>query len=156
MNIMQKVRSVLLPEIGIDFEPEFVKESEISTDFTRTLAHLIGRTGRRSIVIKATSDGRLMVAAAGTAMEIYAVEAGDAEAAYAAADTFEFVEAQYVTDFLIETHDATISFRDVVGHWGDDKSLPVGGYSIDLINYGVRVQNRVGINVCDYEITTYR
>ena len=151
----QKCRSVLIPEIGLSVEPEFIKEFEVDTDFTRALAHVAGQTGGRSILIKATSDGRLLVAAAGTSMEIYAVENGNAPDAYNAGSTFEFVAAQYVTDLLIETFGATISFRNAAGVWGDNKALPVGAYSIDLIHYGVRIQNRVALSVCAYEITTY-
>ena len=155
-GILQKIRSILIPEIGLDVEPEFVNESEISTEFSRTLSHIVGRTGSRSILIKATSDGRLLVAAAGTASEVYAVENGNAPDAYNAGSTYEFAEAQYVTDLLIETFAATVSFRNAVGVWGDDKALPVGAISIDLIHYGVRIQNRVAASVSVYEITTYR
>ncbi len=156
MGIIQKIRSILIPEIGLDVEPEFVTEGEISTVFSRVIAHLVGRTGSRSILIRATSDGRLLVAAAGTSYEIYAVENGNAPDAYDAGSTFEFVEAQYTTDLLIEAFDATISFRNAADVWGDAKALPVGGYSIDFIHYGVRIQNRVGAAVAVYEITTYR
>lgn len=152
---MQKIRSILIPEIGLDVEPKFIKESEIDTVFTRTLSHLAARTGIRSILLRATSDGRLHVAAAGTSMEAYAVENGNAPDAYNAGSTYEFVDAQYVTDILVEANDATISLRNAAHVWGDDKAIPVGAQSIDLIHYGVRIQNRVGLAVSTYEITTY-
>ncbi len=156
MNLIQKIRSILIPEIGLNVEPKFVQESVISTDFSRTIAHVVGRTGERSIIIKATSDGRLMVAAAGASMEIYNVERGDAEGVYAEEDTFPFDDAQYVTDFRIEDFEAEIQFRNITGVWGDDKYMPVGAHSIDFIHYGVRIQNRVALEVSNYEITTYR
>lgn len=152
----QKVRTVLIPEQGLVLEPEFIEEFQVSTDFSRTLAHIVAQTGNRSIVLKATSDGRLLVASSGGAFEIYAVENGAAPDAYNAGSTYEFVLAQYTTDFLIETNGATISFRDAAGVWGDAKAMPVGGHSIDFIHYGVRIQNRVALAVSDYEITTYR
>jgi len=157
MKIFQKVRSILIPEIGLDLEPKFVTEFEVSTDFTRTLAHVVGRTGNRSIIIKATSDGRLLVAAAGTSMEIYAVE-GELAApdAYDAGSTFEQILPMYVTDILVETNDGTISFRNQAGVWGDDIALPVGFHSKDFIHYGIRFQNRVGAAVARYEIVMYR
>lgn len=155
MGILQKVRSILIPEIGLDLEPEFVQEFEVGTEFSRTLAHVVGRTGNRSIIIKATSDGRLLVAAAGTSMEVYLVESGAAPGVYDAGSTFEQVNAIYVTDFLIETNDATISFRNAAGIWGDDISLPVGFHSKDFIHYGVRIENRAA-PVADYEIVMYR
>jgi len=152
----QKVRTVLIPEKGLDLDPEFIQEIEVSTDFSRVLAHIVGQTGNRSIVIKATSDGRLLVSTAGVAYEDYAVENGNAPDAYNVGSTFEFVLAQYVTDILVETNDATISFRDAENNWGDDKAIPVGAASIDFVHYGVRIQNRVALAVAAYEITTYR
>lgn len=157
MGILQKVKSVLLPEIGLDLEPEFVKEFEVSTDFSRVLAHLVARTGNRSIICKATSDGRLHVAWAGTSMEVYIVE-GELAApdAYDAGSTFAQVIPIYTTDILVETQDGTISFCDVNGNWGDDIALPVGFHSKDFVHYGVRFQNRVGAAVARYEIVMYR
>jgi len=155
-GIFQKIRTILIPELGLDVEPGFVSEAEISTEFGRNLSHVVGQTGRRSILIKATSDGRLLVAAAGASMEIYAVENGAAPDAYNAGSTYAFADAQYVTDILIETNDATISFRNAALVWGDDKAIPVGAVSIDFIHYGIRIQNRVALAISDYEITTYR
>ncbi len=152
----QKLRTVLIPEKGLKLEPEFISEYEVSSEFQRAISHLAAMTGDRSIMLKASSDGRLLVASAGTASEVYAVENGNAPDAYNAGSTFEFAVAQYTTDLLIETFGATISFRNAAGVWGDDKALPVGMASIDFIHYGVRIQNRVALSVCVYEITTYR
>lgn len=157
MGILQKIKSVLIPEIGLDVEPEFVKESEVSTVFSRVIAHLAARYGGRSILIKATSDGRLLVASAGTASEIYEV-VGELAApdAYDVGSTFERADAVYVTDILVETNDGTISFRNEEGVWGDDIDLPVGFHSRDFINYGIRYQNRVALAIGAYEIVMYR
>ena len=156
-GILQKIRSILIPEIGLDVEPESVIEALISTDFSRTIAHLAARTGNRSVLIKATSDGRIHVAAAGTSMEVYGVE-GELAApdAYDVGSTFEQVDAIYVTDILVETNDGTISFRNAAGAWGDDIALPVGFHSKDFLHYGIRFQNRVGAAVARYEIVMYR
>ncbi len=156
MGIIQKLRSVLIPEIGLDVEPPFVQESEISTVFSRVIAHLAARYGNRSIMIKATSDGRLLVAAAGTSMEVYGVENGNAPDIYNAGNTYEQVQAIYTTDILIETFGSTISFRNAAGVWGDDKAVPVGFMSIDFIHYGIRIENRVALSVAVYEFTMYR
>jgi len=153
----QKVRSILLPEIGLDLEPEFIEEFNVGTDFSRTLAHLVGRTGNRSIMIRATSDGRLHVAAAGTSMEVYIVE-GEVAApdAYDVGSTFIQLLPIYVTDILVETNDGTISFRNSAGVWGDDIAMPVGFHSKDFLHYGIRFQNRVALAVARYEIIMYR
>ena len=152
----QKIRTVLLPELGLDLEPEFLTEFSVDSDFSRAIAHLAAKTGSRSIMLKATSDGRLLVATAGTASEIYVVENGVAPDAYNAGSTYESADAIYTTDFLIETFAATITFRNAAAVWGNAKALPVGGHSIDFIHYGVRIQNRVALSACAYEITTYR
>ena len=154
--INQKIRSILIPEIGLDTEPEFVQESEVSNIFTRAISHLAARFGTRSILLKATSDGRLLVASSGTSVEIYNVENGNAPDAYNAGSTFESADAIYTTDILAETFGATISFRNAAGVWGDDRAVPVGAQSIDFIHYGIRIQNRVALSVSAYEITTYR
>ncbi|MBA7591542.1 hypothetical protein ES708_33701 [subsurface metagenome] len=155
MNIIQKVKSILIPEIGLDVVPESVIESEITTDFSRTISHLAVRTGKRSVLVTGTSDGKIHSAAAGTSMEIYLVESGDAPAAYDAGSTFEQENAIYVTDFLIETQDATVQFRNMARDWGDPVSLPVGFHSKDFIHYGVRIQDRLAAG-CIYEIVMYR
>ena len=152
----QKLRSVLIPEIGLQLEPEFIDESEVSTEFIRSLSHVVGRFADRSIIIRATSDGRLHVAAAGTSMEIYHVETGNAPDAYNAPNTFIQANAIFTTDLLIEDFAAEISFRNLAGIWGHDKIIPVGFASIDFIHYGIRIRNRVALSVAAYQFTFYR
>lgn len=152
----QKIRTILIPEIGLQLEPEFIAEFEVNTEFTRAIAHVAGQTANRSIMIRATSDGRLLVAAAGTSMEIYHVETGNAPDAYNAGSTFEQANAIYTTDILIEDFAAEISFRNLAAVWGDEKIIPVGFASIDFIHYGIRIQNRGAGDVAAYQITFYR
>jgi len=155
-GIIQKIRTILIPEAGLDLEPRDVIEAEVSTTFSRVFAHLVGKGPNSGVLIRSTTDGRLHVAWAGTSMEIYAVENGNAPDAYNAGSTYDSVNAIYTTDILVETFGSTISFRNVAGIYGDDKALPVGMHSIDFIHYGIRIQNRVAFSVCVYEITTYR
>ncbi|HDY88592.1 MAG TPA: hypothetical protein ENH82_10860 [bacterium] len=152
----QKIRTVLIPEIGLTLEPEFINEFEVTTIFSRSLAHVVGQTGNRSIMIKATSDGRLLVAAAGTSMEIYNVEAGTAPDAFNAGSTYDQADAIFTTDILVETFAAEISFRNLAGVWGNNKIIPVGLASIDFIHYGIRIENRVPGSAAVYEFTLYR
>lgn len=155
-GIIQKIKTILIPEIGLTLDPSDVEQAEVSTDFSRTFSHLVGKAANAGVLIRSTPDGRLYVASAGVSYEVYAVENGNAPDAYNAGSTFEFADPQYVTDLLIETFDATISFRNQAHVWGDDKAIPVGFTSIDFIHYGVRIQNRVALSVAVYEITTYR
>jgi len=155
-NKIQKINTILVPELGLNLDPEFVIESVVGTDFSRVLAHLVAQTGSRSIILRATSDGRLLVATAGGAFEVYGTEEGTAADAFSVPNTYDQVNAQYVTDILIETHPAIVSFRDVNGVYGDEKRVPVGFSSFDLVHYGMRIRNRGAGNDAVYEFTIYR
>lgn len=153
---IQKIKTILIPEEGLELEPAYTVEAIVSTDFSRTFAHLVGKKTGGSVLLRATTDGRLLVATAGTAYEFYDVENGTAADAYAAGDTYDQIEAWYVTDIIIETFAAEVSFRNQAGVYGDDKYFPVGAYSIDLIHYGMRIQNRTPGSNTVYEFTIYR
>lgn len=154
-EVKQKLNTALIPEKGIDLDPGYIMESEVSTDFIRALVHLIAQGPGNSVALKCSSDGRLLVASSGGAFEVYAVHAGVAAAAYNAGDTFEQVQAYYVTDILIENNPAEVSYRNAAGVWGDDKAVPVGFMSTDLVHYGMRIRNRLAGNAT-YEFTIYR
>lgn len=151
----QKIKTVLIPELGIVLEPRGVQESVVDTDFTRVIAHLVGQSSAGPIMIGATTGGSLRMSMVGQAFESYTVNAGAAPDAYNAGSTYNFVGPQFVTDILVETFGATISFKNQAGVWGANKTLPVGFYSIDIIHYGIKIQNRVALSVAAYEITTY-
>ncbi len=152
----QKIRTPLIPESGITLEPRGVIESTVETDFTRSLAHLVGQSSAGPILLRATTGGDLRIAMVAAAYEFYEVHAGNAPNAYNAGNTFTWLIPQYVTDVLIETFGATIEFANILGVWGDPKTLPVGFFSFDFIHYGIRIQNRIPASVAVYEITTYR
>jgi len=152
----QKIKTVLIPEHGLILSPEFIQQSVVSPDFIRSFAHLIGKADDRGILIRATSDGSLRVVSAGVPFESYLVYTGTGVATYTAANIEEFSVAYNVTDFLIESQPAHVSFRNLQGIWLPDKSLPVGFHSIDFIHYGFRIKYRTGASNTTYEITVYR
>lgn len=152
----QKIKTILIPESGLDLSPEFITESVVSPHFSRVFAHLVAKSPDRGILVRATSDGSLHVVSAGVPFELYVISAGVSANAFNAGDTFEFGIAYNVTDLLIETNPAFICFQDINGNWLPEKILVVGYHSIDFINYGIRIRNRnAGFN-CDYEFTSYR
>ena len=152
----QKLKTVLIPEEGIILEPPYSMESDVSTNFLRALVHLVAQSPNGPIMLRATSGGDIRVSSSGIAYEYYDVNAGNAPDAFDAPNTFLFANAQYVSDFLIETFGATVQFRDGAGAWGDSKSFPPGFFSIEMIHFGVRIQNRIPGSISVYEITTYR
>lgn len=152
----QKILTILIPERGLELQPEGVIESVVDTDFSRTIAHLAAQSGNGSVILECTSGGRLLVATAGGAFEVYGTENGIAADAFTGGNTYDQVLAQYVTDILIETNPAIVTFRDVNGVQGDEKIVPVGFMSLDLVHYGMRIRNRnAGLNAV-YEFTIYR
>ena len=152
----QKISTVLIPEHGLSLSPEFIEQSVVSPDFIRSFCHLVGKADDRGILIRATSDGSLRVVSAGVPFESYLIYSGAGEVNYVAANIKELTIAYNVTDFLIETHPAKISFRNLQGVWLQDKILPVGMHSIGFIHYGIKIKNRTGANNTAYEITIYR
>ncbi len=152
----QKINTILIPEIGLDLEPPFVKQANVTTDFSRVLAHLVAKGPSSGVLLKSTSDGSLHVVTAGVPFDIYVINDGTALDPFSALHTFEFAVSYNVTDFLIETFPSVISFRNLAGTWLPEKILPVGMHSIDIINYGIRIRNRIPGSDCDYEITSYR
>lgn len=152
----QKIKTVLIPELGLNLSPDFIEQSIVTPDFSRVFAHLIGKADARGILIRATSDGSLRVVSAGTPFESYDVFSGTSDDPYTSVNTKEYSVAYNVTDFLIETHPAIISFRNLQGVWLADKILIVGYHSIDFIHYGIKIKDRTPGSNSVYEITSYR
>lgn len=153
---IQDIHTVLIPERGLDLTPEFIQQSTVSPDFIRAFAHLVGKADDRGVLIRATSDGSLHVVSVGVPYEHYSVFPGTGHTIYEAPNIKEYTDAYNTTDFLIETFDAVISFRDVLGSWGDDKVLLVGYHSIDFIHYGYQIRDRVEDSHTKFEVTIYR
>ncbi len=152
----QKINTILIPETGLNLEPPYTKQANVTIDFSRVFAHVVGKGPNSGILIRSTTDGSLIVSSAGVPFEIYVVNDGTSLDPFSALHTFEFALAYNVTDFLIETFPSVISFRNLAGNWLPEKILPVGMHSIDFINYGIRIRNRIPGSDCDYEITSYR
>ena len=152
----QKIRTIIIPELGLELHPEFITESTVSPNFSRVFAHLVAKSPDRGILLKATSDGSLYVVSAGVPYETYLVYTGTGADAFAAPNIVELAIAYQCSDFLIETHPAIICFRDRNGNWLPEKVLLVGYHSIDFVHYGFRIRNRNAGNNTAYQITIYR
>ena len=152
----QKIKTILIPELGLDLDPEFIEQSVVGPDFSRVFSFLVGKVADRGILIRASSDGSLRVVSAGVPFEIYIVFSGTGSNDYTAPNTEEYLDAHSVSDFLVENNPAIISFRDFEGSWLPDKSLPVGYHSIEFIHYGIRIKNRIEDSVTTFEVTAYR
>lgn len=152
----QKIKTVLIPEDGLDLSPKFIEQSVVSPDFIRAFCHLVGKADDRGILIRATSDGSLRVVSAGVPFESYLIYSLTGNDNYISANTKISTLSYNVTDFLIETHPVKFSFRNLQGIWLQDKILPVGFHSIDFIHYGFKIKNRNAGSDFAAEITIYR
>ena len=152
----QKIKIPLIPEIGLTLEPEQVQEIYVTEEFNRTLSHMVALNAKRGVMLKATSSGSLHVASTGSGLEIYQVDSGDAEDTFAAADTFEYAQADEQCKILIEDFEAEVQFQNSSGTWGDTIPLKVGSHSYDFVIWGIRFQNRFAGSVAQYYYTGLR
>ena len=53
----QNIKTILIPEHGLELSPEFIERSIVTPNFSRVFAHLIAKADDRGILIRATSDG---------------------------------------------------------------------------------------------------
>ena len=85
----------------------------------------------------------------------YTIQSGTASDAYHVDRTYTTTSAWRRVDVLVEGNAAVISFRDLQGNWGSDKSLPVGFYSFDFVCTGAKIKNRSAGNNADFEFTFF-
>lgn len=152
----QNLRSIIIPEIGLNLDPPTIREIHVATDFIRAISHLAAKGTTTAVMLRCTTAGALHVAGTGTANEIYACEEGTAADSYTAPNTYAFTNAVNVIDILIETFGALVSFQDSGSLWGDDKRIPVGFFSFDLVANGIKIRNRTPGSNAVYQVTTFR
>jgi len=155
-RVSQEIKSNIIPEEGIDFDPHFVRQAFVDNVFIRVLAHLVGRTKEGARAVAVTSAGELKVVTSGAGYEEYDVKTGTAADSYTSANTFTYSSAYSACLFLIESHDAVVSFRTSAGLWLGDIILPEGMHVIDIVNYGVRIKNRTAGQNATYQIVEWR
>lgn len=156
-ELQQKIKQVSLKNEDLLLEPEFLREIYTSNFYRRNISLLEGWSGDRSKLLRCTIGGVLKTAPVATGLEEYK----------SATDTLsdnDFHEAirDDVTpyarwDILIETKDAIVSFRNKPNtDWSDEIILTVGWHSLDMVNNGIQIKNRVAGQNTTYQITSYR
>ncbi len=155
-EMFQKIRTILIPEKGLDLEPPYVMEAEVSSKFNRALSHMVGKAEDGGVLIRATSDGRLYVVTAGVTFEWYDVETDNAPDDWDELQTYEYEDAVLRTDIFIKTFDAEFQWKNQAGEWGAVKQAPKGAMSFDFTNYGIRIRNETPLSVAVFEFTLYR
>lgn len=156
-EIEQKIKQVTLKNEDLKLSPEYTRELFTSNKFQRTLALLEGWAEDRVKFLRCTKAGVLKTAPVASGIEEYNVETGTAEDTYAVADTFTYSAPYGRWDILVETYDCEISFRNKTNSdWADEIILTKGWHSIDLVSYGIRVQNRENGENSLYQIIGYR
>lgn len=156
-EIEQKIKQVTLKNEDLKLSPEYTREAFTSNKFGRVLSLLEGWTGDRVKFLRCTIGGVLKTAPMGSGLEEYkpvAATLSDNNFAEGIRDN-DIPYARW--DFLIETHDAIIEFRNKVNtDWGDEIALTTGWHSIDIVSNGVQIKNRTGGSNAKYQIVGYR
>lgn len=156
-EIQQEIKQVSLKNEDLILSPEFLREAYTTNRYQRALSLAMGWTGDRVKFLRCMTTGVLKTAPVATGLEEYTVETGICIDAYHADDTFAYSSPYSRWDILIENKDAVISFRNKPNtDWGDDMVLTVGWHSLDMVNYGIRLHNRVNGELSTYQVVPYR
>lgn len=156
-ELQQKIKQVSLKNEDLILSPEFLREIYTTNRYQRSLSLLEAWTGDRAKLLRCTIGGVLKTAPVATGLEEYTSETDTLSD-----NDFHEVIRDNVTpyarwDILIETKDAIISFRNKYNtDWSDEIILTVGWHSLDLVNNGVQIKNRVAGQNTTYQITAYR
>lgn len=156
-EIEQKIKQVTLKNEDLKLSPEYTREAFTSNKFSRVLSLLEGWAGDRVKFLRCTIGGVLKTAPMATGLEEYKREASTLDDN----DFHEIIRDKGIPyarwDFLIETHDAIVSFRNKVNtDWGNEIELTTGWHSIDIVSNGVQIKNRTDDSNTKYQIVGYR
>ena len=151
LGLLQRVKTLLLPEKGLTLEPETPKDLFVSPETIRTFAWLFANDGANLRLLQCTDAGALHVADTGSGLSLVEVDSGTANDAYDAGDTFLYAAAKSKVWIVIETYGATIKFYDQNGAFMDEFSLPVGVAEFDVSTRGGAIQNRTAGQNCVYQ-----
>jgi len=149
--------------LDVNLIPEELRPqpSQVRRWFTRNVLQgvwglVFGWTEQKPVVLKARSDGVLVVADMGAGFETYEVFKGTGLDIYDPTNTFTPAARGARWDILIKTYDAVVSFKDKTDlQWLPDMEMPIGFHSIDVVSSSIRIKNKTAGNDCVFEIVVY-
>lgn len=110
--------------IAVSQAPEKIRELKMETDLIRTVSSLAGYRENASVLIRASSDGRLLVATSGTGYDEYTVtNVVTADALSAAVDLGKVYSE---LDIMVENNDVVLQFAGSNQIFGGDVIIPKG------------------------------
>ena len=145
---VQKVKAHLLEDL--EFEPEQVRNFYTSNIFQRTLAHMVGWTGRQAKMLRCTAAGELKTAPTSTGIEHNDTKKGDAPDEYGAMQKFDQVASRL--DIFIWDNPALIKRSQDGSTYEDEIEVPAGFYSVDAVTVGFSIQNETEFSVARYQV----
>jgi len=156
-ELQQKIKQQNLKNADLLLDPEYLREMYTSNFYQRNISLLEAWAGDRANLLRCTRGGVLKTAPVATGLEEYK-SAADTLAAAVFVEVIRDNDIPYARwDFLIETNDAIVSFRNKVNtDWGDEIALTTGWHSIDIVSNGVQIKNRSGASNAKYQIVGYR
>jgi len=145
---VQKIKAQLGEDLA--FEPEHVRNFFTTNIFTRTLAHLVGWTGKRAKMLRCTQAGELKTAPTSTGIEHNDTKSGDAPNAYGAAIEFDQVASRL--DIFIFDNPATFKRSLDGATFEDEIEVPAGFYSVDCVTTSFNIENKTPDSVARYQV----
>jgi hypothetical protein len=133
------------------FDPVYVPRFYVSNVIQRSFAHLYGWTGKRTVRVKTTEGGALIVAPYGTAYQYNDTKSGDAPNDYGTPLVFDQVVSKL--DIFIWDNPAIVQ-RSLDGTlWQDEIEIPANTvYSFDCTTHSVRIKNKTAGLIARYQI----
>jgi len=136
----QQIRELHFIE-NLKFLPQYVENFYVNNIIQRSLAHLVGWTGKRARMLICTSAGILKVAPTGAGFEHVT------DHRVTGADSYQYLDwtANPVSriDIWVYDADAVIGHRNSLGVYEGEIELEAGSfYSMDVVAYGLRYKNK--------------
>ena len=136
----QQIRELHFIE-NLKFLPQYVENFFVNNIVQRSLAHLVGWTGKRARMLICTSAGILKVAPTGAGFEHVTDHRVTGE------DAYRYInwDANPVSriDIWTKDNDAVVGIKNALGVYEGEIELDANSfYSLDVVAYGFRYKNK--------------
>ncbi|MBA7642920.1 hypothetical protein ES703_50629 [subsurface metagenome] len=145
---VQKVKEHLLEDL--EFEPEQVRNFFVTNLFQRAFSHLVGWTGKKSLMLRCTSAGEIKTALTTTGIEDYTRWIGGSPDNWSTAYGWPQVASRL--DIFIWNYPVLIKIKKADETSGDDLEIPVGFYSVDIRNLGFQIKNKTPGETATFQV----
>ena len=145
---IQNIEAFLLEDLK--FDPSQVHRFYTDNVFKRTLAHIVGWTGRGAKMLRCTGGGELKTAPTTTGIEAYSRFEGVGADGWSG--TFTWPQVVSRIDFFIWDNAARVKLYDANLVLLPELEIPAGFYSVDIRASQFMIANEVPGQVARYQL----